>query len=176
MNSGRIEMIKTTAQRSIYQIKVEGSALLMRMYPATLLFWGGRSAVLPDGVQEFRGTTQPCSFMYQKSLNDLPEEFPLDESITSPWAECGERKKKRVAYIIHYWRGDWVTQGEWKRGGNQKSRRASASLHATPSRARPALPDFLASLGTIDKGTVFLGLSRREEEAWRWWWCWSQPL
>jgi hypothetical protein len=27
MNSGRIEMIKTTAQRSIYQIKVEGCAV-----------------------------------------------------------------------------------------------------------------------------------------------------
>lgn len=59
--------------------------------------------MLPDGVEEFRGTTQPCSFMYQRSLNDLPEEFPLDESISSsagPNAESG--KKKRVAHIIHY--------------------------------------------------------------------------
>jgi hypothetical protein len=101
--------------------------------------------VLPDGVEEFRGTTQPCSFMYQKSLNDLPEEFPLDESITFPLGWTRRAEKKRVAYIIHYWRGDWMTQGEWERGGKQKSRsagRASASLHATPSRARPALPDF----------------------------------
>lgn len=113
---------------------------------------------------------------FERSTRRVPagriDNFPLG------WMRRAE--KKRVAYIIYIIEGatEWHKENE-REGETQKSRsagRASASLHATPSRARPALPDFLASLGTIDKGTVFLGLSKREEEAWRWWWCWSQPL